>query len=110
MLKIKDEVDLKELEKFGFKKEAERGHTWAWEHTMEDFDSELCYYENIVWNLDDGDCGIEIHEERINNDWNYGFNIRELHIWNECDRPVSNYVFDNLFNLIKAGLVENVEE
>lgn len=109
MLKIKDNVDLKELKKFGFEKRQIRGQTWASQHTVEDFDSELCHFTNTEYHYDCGDCGIEIHTERKNNDWNYGFGLYEINIWNEFERPVSENVFDVLFDLIQAGLVEKVE-
>lgn len=70
MLKIKDNVDLKELEKFGFKK-----------------DKNIYYYKNI-------------------------FDIIVLMIFD--NRKISNPTDDNgnllLYDLIKADLVEKVED
>lgn len=70
MLKIKDNVDLKELEKFGFKK-----------------DKNIYYYKNV-------------------------FNVIVLRVFD--NRKISNPTDDNgnvlLYDLIKADLVEKVED
>jgi hypothetical protein len=70
MLKIKDNVDLKELEKFGFR-----------------YDKDCLYKQ-----LDYGHIFIN--------------NYRNVCIYNEK----SNFQLDTLYDLIKADLVEKVEE
>ena len=87
-LKIKDDVDLKELEKFGFTEVTEnmayhyyRGHK---------------YVINRILN------GIEIYEVYINKD-----NFIRIIVNNECIIAGSLQVL--IFDLIQAGLVEKVE-
>ena len=97
MLKIKDNVDLKELEKLGYKK-------------RENFCMGLCYFKDIT----DKDCKdeefAEVHivncrETRI---IGLGLNIPYIRI----DKMTLNYYLDiyenNLFDLIQAGFVEKV--
>ena len=58
MLKIRDDVDLKELEKYGFEKQTRKGktHKYEYEHGKEE------YYTEILWIYDDGINTIEILE------------------------------------------------
>lgn len=81
MLKIKDNVDLKELEKYGFKKEPEKSY----------------YYKSCS----EGELFIWITR---------GEKYKPRHIYFESE----NYTMiltelDELYNLIKADLVEKVE-
>ena len=83
MLKIKDNVDLKELEKFGFT----RYEPDEYYRVDEDECNKSARY--ILWENDFGTMDIEEDTRRI---WTIS----------------SNY--DILFDLIQAGLVEKVEE
>ena len=80
MLKIKDNVDLKELEKYGFNK-----YGWNYRQT---FDYE--YYEVVII--------VELDRKNIiiQNDY--------------YDSDYACYIPDVLYDLIKDGLVEKVEE
>ena len=83
MLKIKDNVDLKELEKFGFK--------FVKVKRVDEFDY---YYE------------IEQSDETLT------VFVKDKSIWT-CSNNFAGYtdtIFDVLFDLIQAGLVEKVEE
>lgn len=79
MLKIKDNIDLKELEKFGFKE-------------REDF--YLLYCMNILA------CGVRKSNRKI---YRYMYTLGGAD-YNDFD------IFDLLFDLIQAGLVEKVIE
>lgn len=84
MLKIKDDVDLKELEKFGFEDDDERGF--------------LEYYIGNTQVL------------RINK-WNRLISIIQLIISQSGEkRKVAKEILNTLYDLIQAGLVEKVEE
>jgi len=90
MLKIKDEVDLKELEKFGFEYYGNynRGDCWR--------------RENIIFKKNGKDFinGITISE-------NFNKEISYLYPYAVFEYPpIENYIID----LIKADLVEKVEE
>jgi len=83
MLKIKDNVDLKELEKFGFEK------------------TEMYPPSAIGYEYNDNDCQIDI----------CGLTINELGLticyWkSHCHYEIPVVIY----NLIQAGLVEKVEE
>ena len=73
MLKIKDNVDLKELEKFGF----------------------TCVDEDYIWNED---ANISINTDDCNSIYVYGMDEEDYQ-----DLSV-------LYDIIKADLVERVEE
>lgn len=99
MLKFRDDKDLKELEKLGYKK-------------REDTFMGLCYFKNIT----DEECKDEEYAEiRIANCREtkvvgLGLNIPYIHI----DKMTINYYLgiyeNNLFDLIEAGLIEKVEK
>ena len=82
MLKIKDNVDLKELEKFGFKK---------CKSTVVDI-----YYYPITWNY-----GLYV-EITVNADRTISLDVNY--------EDFSTEDIDILFNLIQAGFVEKVVE
>lgn len=88
MLKIKDNVDLKALEKFGFEKLDNdiRGHKYSWKRY---FDSTQ-YYE--IYIAKDNRISIYIF-------CNWGYQIR-----------INSKLQIKLYDLIKANLVEKVEE
>lgn len=85
MLKIKDEIDLKELEKFGFKK----ANKYAYGYYFKDFDD---YFRVAI-------CK-PIYEH----------NDREIFIDTPCElyEVIDDYTH-LIFDLIQAGLVEKVE-
>lgn len=83
MLKIKDNVDLKELEKFGFVKD-----------------------KKAIWTLYSYECKTE--RARFLVEIN---KLRELNVFECCDYPDTAQCFGEfLFDLIQAGLVEKVEK
>lgn len=99
MLKIKDNVDLKELENLGYIK-------------REDFYMGICYFKDIT----DEECKDEEYAEvRIANCGEtrvIGLGLNIPH--NRIDKMSLNYYLgvyeNNLFDLIQAGLVEKVEK
>ena len=79
MLKIKDNVYLKELEKFGFEEENDR-----------------FFKKQNIFGVDEG-LTIDKRTRKIG--------------WNTyTDLIDEDWLFDNIFDLIKADLVEKVEE
>lgn len=87
MLKIKDNVDLKELERFGLDETIEN---WILYNDLGDdrYNSNITYYELEICinNAEMYDC-----EERV--------------LYTNC-----GYIPNIVFDLIKAGLVEKVED
>lgn len=86
MLKIKDNVDLKELEKFGFK-----------------------FIENCI--IPNGLKAIEIDcyvKPNKAGEFNSSCTFIKCNYLKEIETPI--YDVDNLYDLIQAGLVEKVEE
>ena len=107
MLKIKDNVDLKELKKFGFEKTENysRTHKCLFENGKED------YYTETTYRYDNGLNTIEILEKRENSDWKHMNKEREIYVnSNDYDIGISKDTLDKLYDLIQAGLVEKVEE
>ena len=107
MLKIKDNVDLKELEKFGFEYKETKKPTWdsLWGSKREN------YYIEKAYIYDDGRTTIEINAERKGSDWKHCNEIREIYIYeSDYDVGISNKAMETFYNLIQAGLVEKVEE
>lgn len=77
MLKIKDNVDLKELEKYGFINEY-----------------------NVRYNYKENDyTGLHINIEK-----------RIIGFYNAVDIIVEKKILDKLYDLIKDGLVEKIED
>lgn len=99
MLKIKDNVDLKELEKFGF----EIGR----EDTLYNNGTEYYYRKDLA----DG-CYYKIPIKRENWQWKGGFVPIRCIDMDESDYELFPRAedFDILFDLIQAGLVEKVVE
>lgn len=97
MLKIKDNIDLKELEKFGFKIEKR----------------ETDYNRGTEWYYckDLGDISYRIPIKRENWQWKCGFiPIRCIDIYtNDYDIFPEADDFDTIYDLIQEGLVEKVE-
>ena len=108
MLKIKDNVDLKELEKFGFEKREQRlmfqDYFRGYEKNFE-VSSQIGDYKTDL-----GFCKITIHDEdsvcERGTIFIGGINKNKL-----CygEFGVKDETLDLLFDLIKAGLVEKVE-
>ena len=94
MLKIKDEVDLKELEKFGFRNT--KDNTYFINEPNDDFDSfETGILINPAGQFEKNEIMFEIND--IDNS--------EV----KCDIDVLSRI-DTLYDLITAGLVEKREE
>lgn len=107
MLKIKDNIDLKELEKYEFKKmiKKDKTHKYQWKNGKEE------YYTEIVYSLDNGVNTIDIVEKRENSDWKHTNKEREIYIYeSDYDMGVSKGILDILYDLIQAGLVEKVSD
>jgi len=105
MLKIKENVDLKELEKFGFKKEVEKHATYKYECKNGEED----YFTETLYRYDDGINTIEIVEKRENSDWKHLNQERELYVFeSDYDCGVSESMLSVLYDLIQAGLVEKL--
>ena len=85
MLKIKDNVDLKELEKFRFRYEENKRIP-----------------RNSIWNWEDWIKVKGSKEEQI---YIKAFDRREITVYSTCGKAI-----DKLYDLIQAGLVEKVEE
>jgi uncharacterized protein YdaL len=82
MLKIKDNVDLKELEKFGFEK--------------------MRYVNSLIKRVEHNIQEIYITDEV---DYFIDIDTKEIQIrTSECDLPLDNTIYD----LIKADLVEKI--
>ncbi len=92
MLKIKDNVDLKELERYGFETYILKNIGSKY-HNVREY---LFFDKNIGWYL------IIFESDRL-----IQIQIDEL---NYKDVPYSNLFVEKLYDLIKADLVEKVEE
>ena len=82
MLKIKDNVDLKELKKFGFK-ENQSSECWVNDYQTEDF---IIYYDYEIW------LRLDTHSISAKESLN------------------SHKILNTLYDLIKADLVEKVSD
>lgn len=89
MLKIKDDVDLKELEKFGFE-------------VFNQTTARKIYYDNIPSCCLENDTYFMIEYRRI---WFVENGAKESN-----ERYFGNPQFDDLYDLIKADLVEKVDD
>ena len=87
MLKIKDNVDLKELEKFGFIQEGEYIYSKEIAHT---------YLTGGIFK-NDISVNVLVYENRILEVFSHTRNTRSLEL-------------DVFYDLVQAGLVEKVEE
>ena len=92
MLKIKDDVDLKELEKFGFKPKYD-------ENT-----GEICSYEKKVEKNEFEGLWVTLQETRSKIRIFRGFQKRNI-IW-KINHYNDYFDIDTLYDLIQAGLVE----
>ena len=87
MLKIKDDIDLKELEKYGFKKEEYKTYYGATEYDMR-------YYSDCHQGGDTFICANSLS--------------RHLNIWLDMNKELIITELDIIYDLIKDGLVEKV--
>lgn len=89
MLKIKDDVDIKELEKFGFKPKYNE-NTGELNRYIKVFENDDCFWIKI-----------EVQRKHIEIDCNswYDFYIESI-------QNIISFIYD----LIQAGLVEKVED
>lgn len=96
MLKIKDEIDLKELEKFGFKRvQQNKKLNYIYFPTKEEYcmgNSILIQDDTTIYSL-----GYHIDEDR---QMKFRFNTEVMEF---------NKTINVLYDLIQAGLVEKVE-
>lgn len=94
MLKIKDNVDLKELEKFGFDKSKIANETYYIDETYKS-DNEYCpqYTFSLIINW---------RNSKVKNSLVGGFNAND----DEIDEI---FDLDILYDLIKANLIEKVD-
>ena len=96
MLKIKDNVDLKELEKFGFKPK------------YNEDTGKICAYEKYHKEIDYIGLSIKIEKTRSRIRIFKRTNVKEPR-W-EINPYKELFDIDTLYNLIKADLVEKVED
>lgn len=98
MLKIKDNVDLKELEKFGF-------------NTYSNNADNYHIYENIE-RTKDCEYGILINDYFDDNNKTIGYYFNNIEPINDVDNidNLDKKSLDILYDLIKADLVEKVED
>lgn len=109
MLKIKEGVDLKELEKFGFKKFENIKPTWrsSYSRDWEKYKGET--YTEIGYKFDDYRNEIIIVENRVNSDWKFIYKPKQIYVReSDWEAGVSMCAYDKVYDLIQAGLVEKV--
>lgn len=96
MLKIKDTVDLKELEKFGF---TYRKHynNWIKLHSDKDFED---YVDNYI----------QIDNSRILKPYTRLLNGHDTEYLDKSQANIKDEFLDTIYILIEAGLVEKVVE
>ena len=98
MLKIKDNVDLKELEKFGFYKLNESDmQPYGYDVKIEEPEEENSFAQNGFAMLEVDGFDFDFEPDRI------------LHLYTTTDDEVW-WDIDVIYDLIQAGLVEKVEE
>lgn len=95
MLKIKDDIDLKELEKFGF---AYREHykNYIKLHSNKD-------YEDYVDNY------IQIDKNRVLRAYTRILNGHDTEYCDKSQTNIKDEFLDTIYGLIQAGLVEKIE-
>lgn len=105
MLKVKDNVNLKELEKFGFEYYFEKNEN----NSLEKYFNGHKFYTEQGYRFDDGINTIDVMEERKNGNWIFSNKERELFIYeSDYEMGISKNIIDIIFDLIQAGLVEKV--
>ena len=109
MLKIKNNIKLDELVKFGFEKYVEIKPTWrsSWSKEKDKYIYEK--YTELGYKLNTGVNIIYVVEEYINDDWHEPNEERQIYVCeSDYNMGVDIDVFDILFELIQAGFVEKV--
>lgn len=107
MLKIRDDVDLKELEKFGFEFYCEVKQN----NTTPKFYNGFENYTEIGYRYDNGANTIDVVKERKNGNWFFQYEPREIGVYeDDYECGINEDMLDVIFDLIQAGLVEKVEE
>lgn len=107
MLKIKDNIDLKELEKFGFKPkyDVDTGKIKYWYKNIYDWNYYSSDYIEYVIELEDKIRYYKTGLKRKRKD------VKNLLNFKMAKKGTAyNVFFDTLFDLIQAGLVEKVGE
>lgn len=110
-LRIKQDKDLSELERFGFEKYKKEKPTWrsTWGKDAKEYKGE-CYTE-IGYRWDNGTNYIEVVKERKNNDWHFSNEPRDILVdGSDYEMGVSMDAYCLVFDLIQADLVEKVED
>ncbi len=106
-LKVREDVDLKILENYGFKREMHKAPTYKYEceDGVED------YYTEIVWVYDNGINTCEVLEKRENSDWKHPNEERDLYIYpSDYDMGVSDEMLVKTYDLIRDGLIIKEED
>lgn len=108
MLKIRDEIDLKELEKFSFKRNYRKQENIydAKEKGLPEF------YNEVYYTYNDGTNEICIVESRQDGaGWINLPKIRQIDVYEiDYEVGVSMGCYDVIFDLIRAGYVDKVGE
>ncbi len=101
-LKVREDVNLKVLENYGFKRKTHKAPTYKYEY--EDGDED--YYTEIVWVYDNGINICEVLEKRENSDWKHPNEERDLYVYlSDYDVDISNDTLVKIYDLIKDGLI-----
>lgn len=98
MLKIRDDVDLKILLKFGFKEVQQNKRI------------NYIYMPSEVWNNCGNSITVNNDSNLFNLDYYQGENRTIIFRFNEQATEEFNKTMTVLFNLIKKDLIENIEE
>ena len=106
MLKIIDNVDLKELEKYGFEKREQKRYLYTDENCIDIYEDYDYFRKNIEYKYQN--CIVEatigVTNEKRNID-TFGMVTCKFEF-----ELYKQFVNDTLYDLIKDGLVEKVEE
>ena len=97
MLKIKDNIDLKELEKFGFYQSNKRLNSWNYELNIKEPKEDNCF-------ADEGFASLTVQEYEANGTKTN----KELLLMTNTNDEVWYELDGIIFDLIQAGLVEKV--
>ena len=117
MLKIKDNVDLKELEKYGLKAKYDEDTGEVKFFYIDRYVKKRCCTCHLKFNRKEKSKKVFtiIKRKKCNKDTNYiSIPYYEIdgytYVRNSCAWQYIEYDYDTLFDLIQAGLVEKVEE
>ena len=110
-LRIKADKELSELEKFGFEKYKEEKPTWRSSYGKNSKEYKGEHYTEIGYQWTNGTNDIIVVEERINNDWRFSNDPRDIQVDESYyEMGVSMDAYCVVYDLIQADLVEKVEE